>query len=478
MICKRHCERDATIHKQGFTLMELLIYMAIVGIVVVVAGQAFSNSTKFRVRTDNMIRATQEAENVGMLFKTDAEQLGTKNAKESGAAGGGSSLGDNFGIVHENVYMDPANNDYSSFLVSSEGAYSDFTFRRLRYDANGYYAATEEIHWYVENKALKRTCRFLSKGMSYTRPDDDPCADVGGTPHAIEMATGVDTFLVVPATPSEVDSMVQIFPPDGEESFRLISRSNEGNYVAMMATNMANEANKGGTGAILSKFYSNFDNTTEALRDETARKLNQVFAIRNETTAGDINWKNLCSQFGRLVLVPRQEYELSFKVAYPGTTQDRSLLFVSGTDHMSVGFRNIATGKKPEKGSAPNNVTLVDDFMFSPPLTASGAGTRTLRFRVQDTVSNVCLAFTFACYSPLVSQGKVTIQNLKLKKVATSDYKFPEDAFDAEANKTEKKNVKALKLRLRVSRGAKGDGKGETGDVSIVIPIPSNGPRD
>ena len=142
MICKRHCERDATIHKQGFTLMELLIYMAIVGIVVVVAGQAFSNSTKFRVRTDNMIRATQEAENVGMLFKTDAEQLGTKNAKESGAAGGGSSLGDNFGIVHENVYMDPANNDYSSFLVSSEGAYSDFTFRRLRYDANGYSALT------------------------------------------------------------------------------------------------------------------------------------------------------------------------------------------------------------------------------------------------------------------------------------------------------------------------------------------------
>ena len=464
--------------KSGFTLMELLVYMAIVGIIVVVAGEAFSNSTKFRIRTDNMIRATQEAENVGMLFKTDAEQLGTKNAKESGAAGGGSPFGDNFGIVHENVYMDPDNNDYSSFLVSTDGAYSDFTFRRLRYDANGYYAATEEIRWFVENKALKRTCKFLSKGTSYTRPADDPCADVNGTPDAIEMATGVDTFWVVPATPSAEDTLVQIFPPDGEEQFRLISRSNEGNYVALWATNMSNETNKGGTGAILSKFYSNFDNTTEALRDVGSQKLNQAFAIRNETTAGDENWKNLCSQFGRLVLAPQQEYEISFRVAYPGTTQDRSLLFVPGKDHMSVGFRNIATGKKPEKGSAPNNLILVDDFMFFPPLTANGSGTRSMRFRVQDTVSNVCLAFTFACYSPLVSQGSVTIRDLKLKKVASSDYKFPEVAFDAESHVMDKKNVKALKLRLRVSRGAKNGGKGETGDVSVVIPIPSNGPRD
>ncbi|MBR2075781.1 MAG: type II secretion system protein, partial [Fibrobacter sp.] len=46
--------------KKGFTLMELVVYMAIMGIIVLVAGQAFSNSTKFRVRTQNMIRATQE----------------------------------------------------------------------------------------------------------------------------------------------------------------------------------------------------------------------------------------------------------------------------------------------------------------------------------------------------------------------------------------------------------------------------------
>lgn len=489
MICKRHCERSAAIHKQGFTLMELLVYMAIVGIVVVIAGEAFSNSTKFRIRTDNMIRATQEAENVGMLFKNDVEQLGTKSAKESGSAGGGSSYGDNFGLVHTNVYMDPDNGDSSSFvLTKDEHGFSDLTFRRLRYDANGKYAATEEIHWYVEDNVankiddntLKRTCVFLSKASDYARPSDDPCADVNGEPDAVEMATGIDSFLVVAATPSEHDTAAQIFPFDNEDNFRMISRSNEDNYVSMYATNMVGDTNSGGTGAILSRFYSNYDNTTEQVRDATNRKMNQVFVIKDETSA-DRNWKNLCSQYGRLTLEAQQEYEISFSVAYPGTTQNRSLLFVPGEDHMSVGFRNISTGKKPEKGSIDNKIVLIDDFMFSPPLTSSGSGKRSLRFRVQENIPNVCMAFTFACYSPLVSQGTVTIRDVKLKKIVSSDYSFPEVAFDTDANlenKKQKKNVKALRLRLQVSKGVKNNGKGETGDVSVIIPIPSNGPRD
>ena len=71
-----------SLKKSGFTLMELLVYMGIVGIVVVIAGEAFSNSTKFRIRTDNMIKATQEAESVAMLFKEDVAQMGSKNSKE------------------------------------------------------------------------------------------------------------------------------------------------------------------------------------------------------------------------------------------------------------------------------------------------------------------------------------------------------------------------------------------------------------
>ena len=53
---------------------------------------------------------------------------------------------------------------------------------------------------------------------------------------------------------------------------------------------------------------------------------------------------------------------------------------------------------------------MLDDFHFFPPVTANGNGTRTMRFMPPKDISNVCMAFTFACYSPLVSQGKVTIK--------------------------------------------------------------------
>ena len=482
MIYSCHSERRAMPEveesKSGFTLMELLVYMAIVGIVVVIAGEAFSNSTKFRVRTDNMVRATQEAESVGSLFKTDVEQLGAKSAKESGVAGSGSAYGDNFGSVHTSVYMDPSNaddskKDSSSFLITEENGFSNLTFRRLRYDNTGYYLATEEVNWYVEDGTLKRTCKFIDKRDGFTVDDSEPCSDVDGELNPIEMATQVTKFNVIPARPGAKSDSVQVFPFDGMNSFRLVSRESSGDYVRFKTTNLMGEENNGGTGVIFSDFFSNYDNSSEGLRSTPELKVNQAFAIKDETVT-ETNWKRLCSDYGRLTLKAHQEYEISFSVAYPGTTSDKSLLFIPGSDHMSVGFRSIATGEIPQQGG----VKLIDDFMFFPPLSPTGNGVRKMRFHVPQEISNVCLAFTFALYSPLVAYGTVTLKNLKLNRVASSDYTFGSPAFNAEANKSEKKNVKALMLELQVSRGSKNGGKGETGDVSIIIPIQSNGPRD
>ena len=464
--------------KGGFTLMELLVYMAIVGVVVVIAGQAFSNATKFRIRTDNMVRATQEAENVAMLFKEDVFQIGTKSSKETGFADAGAEFGDKFSGVNSNVYMDPANSDEakrdsSSFRIETTDNFSDLTFRRLRYGENGAFQAVEQIHWYVDvsdksNKILKRSCKITQLAPGVAIAADDPCKAGDGEPDPIEMATGVTKFKVEAAIPGAMVDEVQIFPPDNLTAFRLVPRTGDGEYAPFKSANTTTGSEQnGGNSITLSNFFSNYDNSSATYLGSAERKINQAYAIKNETTSD--MWNVACASYGKVTLMPDMVYEISFSLA------DRGLRFVPGTDHMSVGFRTAGSGDIPMF----NGRRLVDDFLFFPPMDTSGrgAGKRTMRFTVPEKVENVCMAFTFACFSPLASNSKLTIKNLKLTQVASSSYTFEED-YNPENYKKEKKNIKALKLKLQVSRGAKKGGKGETGDVDLIAPMPSNGPRD
>lgn len=454
--------------KRGFTLMELMVYMAILGIIVLIAGEAFSNSTKFRVRTNNMVKATQEAENVAMLFKDDVGQMGAKSSMESGDAASGSAYGNNFSTVYSAVYMDPANDDAdkvdsSSFTIVSKNGFDSLTIRRLRYDDDGHYFGVEEVAWFVKNGSLWRNCKMLQKVG--TLSDNDPCSDgANSTPDDVEMASGVETFNVVAAKPKAFTDAVQVFPASGETEFRLVPRV-EDSYVSLSVTNESGVSSEGGESQILSGFFSNYSTTLDDVLDESNRKLNELIVIKNETTT-ETSWKTLCANYGNFSFEQNQEYEISFKIPYPSSSSDLSQMFVPGVDHMSVGIRSRTTGTTPVVGE----VVQLNDFMFFPPLDTKGAGTRSMRFTVPNKVENVCLAFTFACYSPLVSQGRITITDLKVKTVPNSSYDF--SGFATESNKNDKQNVKALQLNLTVKRG------GETGEVNLAIPVPSNGPRD
>ena len=474
--------------KRGFTLIELMVYMAIVGIIVVIAGEAFSNSTKFRIRTDNMIKASQEAENVATIFKEDVSQMGAKSSKEDGVAGRGAAYGDRFSGVFDSVYMhpedpDPAKIDSSSFRIGRdvENGFDTLTLRTLRYDTNGYYQAVEEVKWYVDpqNGSLLRSCKLVIKKADYVLPNDEICSDgPRSEPTPITMATGVVKFDVEAATPSTKLDEQQVFPPPGEKEFLFVRRYGEGNYVPLTVTNSADEESKPDSVQILSQFYSNYSNEDQNVVVEAYRRVNQVVAIRGLEVEDDGNWAAQCMSNGLVTMEPNQEYIISFLILDPSDA-DYSQVFVPGEDHMSVGFRSYINGNKPTDA---NGRVLIQDFMFFPPLSSDGGGERSMRFTVPETVSNVCLAFTFACYSPLVSRGAVSIKNLKLKKIPSSNYTFgnnyPTDGFKPEENINDKQSVKALKLKLQVSRGAKNGGSGETGNVELIVPTPSNGPRD
>ena len=244
--------------------MELMVYIAILGIVVLIAGQAFTDSTRFRIRTQNIIKATQEAENVATYFKSDVSQMGAKSSKEETIAGGD----DKFSDVYNEVYMDPANSveekkDSSSFKIETQDGFDKLTIRRVRYDANGHFNAVEEIKWYVESNILHRSCQILEKKDGLTLSADDPCADINKEPEGIEMATGVQKFEVHAARPGVNTEEQQYFPPNDETEFLLFPRVGDINYVTMLVSNTSGELNKGGDGAILSQFFSNYDQFNE-----------------------------------------------------------------------------------------------------------------------------------------------------------------------------------------------------------------------
>ncbi|MBR4681248.1 MAG: type II secretion system protein [Fibrobacter sp.] len=470
--------------KSGFTLMELLVYMAIVGIIVVIAGEAFSNSTKFRIRTDNMIRATQEAENVGMLLREDVAQMGAKSSLDANVA----DANDLFNASHiSEVYLDPNNavddnKDSSSFrLVYASAAATakldSLVFRRMRYSDAGVFQAVEEVSWFSQvvggDTILKRQCVIISKAS--TSVADAPCAPQGTngsgmSEYAVLMATGVTDFRVLPALPlirSNATTLEyrkeQIFPPGDGDQFKFFSRYAEGNFTQI-------DVSAGGNSVTLSGFHTNYNMATGTVLN-TEKTSQQVIALANTDEVSD-SWSALCSNEGNyFTFYPHEEYEISFRIPYDQTGSDGSpakmQMFVPGRDHMQVGFINLS-GQRPAG---------MDDFMFYPPsATDANNKDRVMRFTVPDTVKKVCLAFTFAIYSPVVANGTLTISNLRVKRISSSNYKFDESIHNVPIK--DKKNVKALRLILAVKRGVKNGGSGETGNVDVVIPIPSNGPRD
>ena len=468
--------------KKGFTLMELMVYIAIVGIVVIVAGQAFSNSTKFRVRTQNMIKATQDAENVAMLLKEDASQMGAKSAKEAGVADGGAEFGDKFSTIYENVYMDPNNSssslvDHSSFLISSSSGFSDLTFKRVRYE-NGAYKAIEEVHWFVVNHVLKRSCRtILGTADGDACPDKKTGAEADGL--AVEIASNVTKFEIVAPTPKTAEEE-QIFPSAGD-AFRLIPRTGEEHFYNLKSVNDGGLENGDGDQITLTQFYTNYDNSEGKLKTEIDNK-NQVIAVNVEDYPGS-GWKGFCQNRGLIPLEKDNTYEISFEIPFTSlvsSTEFETQPFVPGEDHMSVGFRGVTSGNIPTiKGKDNKTKVLIDDFLFYPPYTSTANRKRVMRFTVPQNMDTVCLAFTFACYSPLASQAQLKIKNLKIKKVAGANYEFDSaHPYNPEDHKNDKKNIKALKLNLQIAYGGKNGQHGETGDVEMVIPIPSNGPSD
>lgn len=434
--------------KTGFTLMELMVYIAIVGVVVIVAGQAFSNSTKMRVRTESMIKANAAAEDAGMLIQEDISQMGAKSSMESNVG----TSSDNF-YKSNLVYMDAEHGDSSSFRLNGDS----LVLRSMRYDAAGKFLSVEEVAWFLKNSRLYRVCHTLDRDETRMTSVPQTCPESNATP--VEVLEDVSLFRAIPARPAVLNSEYggsagsypRLLPSPvnvADHSFRLFPRLEGETFFSVNR-----EPERGGSIVTLSDFVSNYDKDHEQVLG--TKKAVQAFVVGGTgELALSSSWNSVCTPVN---LDAQVDYELSFKVPFLDENKIRS--FSPEMDHMTVGFRNMDGQMDPE----------LPDFTFYPPVDAYANSKRVMRFSVKNDKKNMCLAFTFAFYSPLASKGKLAISNLELNKVENSNFVFNE-GYSPEIQ--DKAKIKAFKIKLQVQKN------GEKGDVDLVVPTPSNGPKD
>mgnify|MGYP003290057015 CR=1 FL=1 len=444
--------------------MELMVYIAILGIVVLVAGQAFSNSTKFRVRTTNMLKANDISERVVEMFTEDVSQMGAKTYKSSG----GASEPDRFD-KDDSVYMAAVATsgipDSSSFFLNDDG--DSLVLKRMRYDTAGAFRSVELVSWFSKGNSLYRRCETIvlndDKKVDATAAEDCPISD--DDPPTVLITENVSTFKVVAAKPgitlsgTETAAERSIILPEksgvaSSRPFRFVPRF----YLTAVDDAdiriLSVDPEQGGMAQSLSGFTGNYD-YSDTHPDSSDKSMYQVFVAKANTGVAVQDgeyWKTLCS---KVDLDSAAEYELNFKISY---NEDNSRLFCPGRDHAAVGFRNLDGSK----------IAGLEDFLFYPPITNDEPPQRSFRFSVKHPVKSACIAFTFASYSPAPG-GKITIQDFIFKQVESSNYVFDNSYKPATEDKL---NVKAFQLHLVVDKG------GETSDISQVVQTPSNGLRD
>lgn len=448
--------------KAGFTLMELMVYIALLGGIVLIAGQAFSDSTKMRVRTQNMLEASQVAGNVGTMLEEDIAQLGAKSSKENDDPDNPNY--NNIDTTHKHdIYMDPDNDtesarDSSSFNIVAGSETDSIAMRRIRYDEQGHFNAIEQVTWFVEDHVLKRSCQSFS---ALTENEDCPSQD----PNVVIVAEDIHKFKLTPGTPTtEVDAVsVLPSPNEADRSFRLVPRLDGDKIEPLNVAHLEDN-----TIDSLSGFYINYDlQNNEAIDNPNLIKINQVFMATDNDVG---SWNAQCN---KVTLEPHIEYEISFSM--PRVADDPTGLFCPERDLMSVGFRYAENGQKPDE---------LNDFQFYPPTTSGNidTGHRRMRFTTSNTIENVCLGFTFALFSPVASTGSIKITDLRLKKIPSSNYRFlncPTQSSEGTCPNNSpccdpkiKTNAKAIKMEIAVIKN------GEAGAETVIIPIPSNGLRD
>jgi len=427
--------------KRAFTLIELLVYMAIMGFIIVVAGRVFSDSTRMRVRSQGMLKSSEEIGKLATLINEDISQMGIKEWWDIEKQEHG---------VRSEVYWDIEKQDYSSYKLIREEAGDHLTFKKAVFNEKGEYLAIQEIAWYKSNDSLFRKCRSMYNSPNTT--DNDCVGDV-------LIATNITNFRLTPYKSAEdstlfAEDMFHLYQRTGGSGIRLIPNDNLNNDLPGNITEV-------------SGFIKN--EPSETFRYE-------FYLAKFRETPG--TW-NDCEKFK---IENGNTYIIEFKMPFHGdNTSDltekekyyNSTQFQAGKDHLSIGFRDNNNGDP--KGR-------VSDILFYPPQGKVTSETRHLEFTIKEDAM-ACAAITFAFYSPIACDGIYEFSEFKVFRKAKQNFQPPppeESDYgigdeDTEQKRIEKKNTKAFELMLEIDHKGEKSGTYSQKERGMIIATPNNG---
>jgi len=490
--------------KRAFTLIELLVYMAIMSFVIVVAGRVFSDSTSMRVRSQNMIKNSEEVGKVSNLIKEDMSQMGVKAWGYSDGTNSDYAVR-NVGAIHKEIYWNKDNGDMSSYALKHRTRenppkdttyYDSIAFRKVAFDEQGRFLGIREIIWEATRDSLlfrrcatiKRQCPYSAEACNTTDNDLSVCPEKTSAKESdsVLIAKNIVNFKIIPSTPGMDNSQDTLFGKAAEPNFKLLSRESSSGVNKAKVKNTTNPSGTE-TETTVSDFTQNPNNTTKLH--------NELYLAKYDPNASTIIDESPFGNCTKLTFKKGETYSIEFKMPYSISKNASapelqealsSTQFVPSRDHLAIGLRTDAGATI---SSAPN------DILFYPAQSEVASSlTRHLEFSVsKDTVA--CVVIIIAYYPPTSTDGQfnaakglLKFSNFKIFRNADKTFRFlkksdtgyhkdygTEARTPPETKIKEKTNAKAFELTLEIENRGEKSGTVASEGKGMIITTPNNG---
>jgi type II secretory pathway pseudopilin PulG len=428
--------------KRAFTLIELLVYMAIMSFIIVVAGRVFSDSTIMRVRSQNMVKSSEEIGKLANLIREDVSQMGTKAYGEVN--------GNNYLVkVEDAVYIAPntVTPDLSSYMLFKKESGDSLVFRKMAFNQNGTYAGVREITWFFlkSDGTIHRGCKTVNG------TEDDECP-MSATFKTVLMGSNITKLEFFPSKPGNLASnpLDILFSSNADSEFSFQGQPSNGDIV-----NLIVEEEESNTLSV------------RGFPEKNSSSSDKKHAVLCLAQAGS------CIEFQ---FYQGETYAIEFEMPFVRGEQGDSISaqFLPGEDHLAVGLRKNDYISKP--AGAPSDVLIYPPQSYENLL-------RHIEITPKETLS-ASIALTFAFYSPKAYLGRLRFKNFKVFRKSDEAFHFPKGDYGTDFPKdddygteylAEKKNAKAFEMVLEVERKGEKTGTYAKNENGMVILTPNNG---